>query len=265
MSIRNATGEVTQERLDELALGKLNPKTGRRKGGFLNNVRTMPQWRDRVAAGEWGEDDLIEQAYKQAWNWLKSQAERAESGDVSTADEADAEFARTQEERYREEYDWDDSNANDDAGLMSLITLEVETRRLKRDLQRGGIQWKEKTELLSELRNIAKDHAALQKALGIDRPTRDSRRRNEDPMEALRSQIEAGATTMRALVDEWVTRCTEPSPERPETIDELRAMMKHHLGFPLAVIDATLAAHVRILAKGNGTAAPSDSTAAIRE
>lgn len=241
MSNRVASGDVTQERLDELALGRLNPKTGKRKGGFIGSVRAMKQNQESLAIGDINEDDLIEMAYRQAWNYLKREAER-KNETVDTADEEDAEYAIEQERRYREEYDWDESNANDDAGLVMLIELEVQSRRLKRELNKSGIAWKERTELLGELRNIAKDHAVLQKSLQIDRATRDNRSRTEDTMEALRTQIRLGADKVRQLREEWA----EVAPEC-KTIEELVARAQHHSGMPAEWVLATLAAHRRLL------------------
>jgi hypothetical protein len=235
VSSRIANGEVTQERLDELALGKLNPKTGKRKGGFIGAVRSMKQTQEKLSIGELDEDDLIEQAYRQAWNYLKREAAQA-GGDVDTFEEEDAEYARVQEARYREEYDWDDSNANDDAALTNLISLEVESRRLKRDLQRPNIPWKEKTGLLDQLRQLALTHANIQKSLQIDKATRENRRRSDDPMDALKREIQSGAEKMRALIEEWSAVAPTAS-----NMEELRALIKHHSGLPYAWIDVTIA------------------------
>lgn len=256
MTTRVATGEVTQQRLDELALGKLNIKTGKRKGGFIEEQRNMRQNQEKLAIGEIGEDDLIEMAYARAWTWLKREADRTGANAVTDLDEEDAAYAAAQEARYRSDYDWDESNANDDAGLTMLIEYEVQARRLKRDLQRSNIPWKERVELLGELRQMGNTHANLQKSLQIDKATRDSRQRSEDPMEALRREIDSGARKMTELIDEWAAVAPTAATE-----EELRALMKHHVGLPYAWINATLSAHKRIL----GITTPSDSTGVAAE
>ena len=250
MSNRIAIGEVSQERLDELAMGKLNPKTGKRKGGFIANVRTMRQYADKVAAGEWGEDDLIEQAYKQAWDWLKKQAARASDDDISTADEEDRAYREAAEERYRDAYEW--NGTNDEASLQSILALEVLMRSTTREVEKAGVSIKDRVALLGELRNIAKDHAALQKSLGIDRISRDNKSRSEDPMQALRDQIKLGADYVRKLRDEWV----EVAPT-VLTREELVARAQHHSGLPQDWIEALLQAYERVRAVGG------DSTATV--
>lgn len=232
--------DKTPKTREELALGVLNPKTNRRKGGYIEMYRSMRQWQEWLTSGEKGEDDLIEAAFAQADKMIaRRDAGTSDPGRLAD-DIEDQEYRQAQEERYRSEYDWNSSN--DEAELQRILDLEVQSRATNREFAKASLNIKDRTALLGELRNIAKDLASLQKGLGIDRPTRDTRRRTEDPMAALHTQIESGAAKMRELVDEWVERSHEA-----QTIEELRALAKHHLTLPLAVIDATLDAHRRIL------------------
>ena len=231
---------------DELAIGVLNPRTGRRKGGYINMYRVMPNYRDKLVSGEMSEDELVEKAYQKADEVIAARENSGGDPGRLADDAADQEYRDAQEMRYREEYDWNSSN--DEAQLQQLLDLEVQSRATNREFAKANLNVKDRTALLGELRNIAKDHAALQKALGIDRPARDNKRRSEDPMEALQRQIESGANRMRQLIEEgpeaWKTCNTE---------EELVALAKHHLGFPKVIINALLREYRRILTSTDST------------
>lgn len=236
-----------QKTREELALGVLDPKTGKRKGGFIVAQRKMRQNQEKIAAGIMSEDDLIEAAFRAADNYI-ARRDAAGDGDDPFAED-DLEYRTAQEERYRELYEW--NGANDEAALQQLLDLEVQSRSVNRAFSQAHLNVRDRTSLLGELRNIAKDHAALQKALGIDRVTRDNRARDEDPMQALREQIKSGAAKMQALIDEAPEFAAQASSE-----EELKALMKHTSGLPYGWIDVWLAAHRRVLGVGRDSTVP---------
>lgn len=240
----------TPKTRDELALGVLNPKTGKRKGGFINMYRVMPNYRDKLTSGELTEDELIEIAYEKADEFINKRSEQGSDGDRIAEAAADLDWRAEQEARYKAEYDWND--ANDESALQMLLDLEVQMRALNRELTKAKLSIGDRVELTKEMRNFAKDHAGLQKALGIDRVSRENRRRDEDPMAALKEQIQLGAAYVQQLRDEWV----EVAPEII-TIDELIARAQHHSGLPQEWITAMLDAHRRLLGV--------DSTAVVAE
>lgn len=226
---------------EELALGVLHPRTGKRKGGYIEMYRPMRQYREKMATGEMSEDDLIEMAFQSADKEIARQLAGPDQAPV-TFDEEDAEYAVAQAERYRREYDWDDSNANDDAGLTMLIEYEVQSRRMKRDLLRANIPWKERVELLGELRQLGNTHVTLQKSLLMDKATRDSRTRNQDPMDALREQILDGNAKLKQLMAE-----SEQYAAQADTLEELRALWRHSWAIPgYALLDVWLMAYDRV-------------------
>ena len=238
---------------EDLALGVLNPKTGRRKGGFIEMYRAMRQWQDWLTSGEKDEDDLIEAAFAKADDFI-AKRDAAPGEDPTTDYQEDIEYRAAQEERYRSLYEWNE--ANDEAALQQLLDLEVQARATNREFARAHLPVKERVALLGELRNIAKDHSTLQQKLGIDRVTRDDRARKEDPMQALQEQIKLGAAKVRQLREEWAAMAPTIL-----TIEELIARAQHHSGLPQEWIVDTLEAHKRLL----GIAVPSDSTAAVVE
>lgn len=232
---------MTTKTRDELALGVINPKTGKREKGYITMLRVMKQNREKLVSGEISEEDLLERAFTMADDEI-ARREARPGEDPVTLDAADAAYAAAQEERYRREYGWEESNANDDAALTNLIHFEVEIRRLKRNLDKAGIPLDEKVEALKELRLLAKAHTDLQKSLVIDRTTRDNQRRTADPMAVLKQQIEEGA----ALIQSYI----ESAPVAFAAVENeasLRMMLKHHLGLPYAIIDSLLAEHRRVL------------------
>lgn len=239
-----------QKTREELALGVIDPKTGKRKGGFIVAQRKMKQNQEAMAAGLLSEDELVEKAFRAADAYI-ARRDAAGDGDDPFSDD-DADYRLEQKERYEELYEWND--ANDRAALEQLLDLEVQSRAVNREFSRAHLNVKDRTSLLGELRNIAKDHAALQKALGIDRITRDSRARSEDPMQALREQIKLGADYVRQLREEWPS--VAPTVK---SMEELVALAQHHSGMPVEWVQATLAAHKRLLAVDG------DSTAAVVE
>lgn len=235
-----STNKTPPKTREELALGVLNPKTGKRKGGYVNMYRAMRQWQEAIASGEKSEDDLIEAAFEYADRTIHKRGNPNDSEDVIALAEEDAEWRLEQEARYRAEYDWNDSN--DESSLQQLLSLEHHVRVLDRELARATLSIKDRVELTKELRNFTTNHADLQKKLGIDKPGRESKSRTEDPMAELRKQINAGADYVRKLREEWA----EVAPE-VKSIEELIARAQHHSGLPQDWIRATLAAHSRLL------------------
>lgn len=234
-----------QKTREELAIGVLNLKTGKRTGGFVNMYRSMRQWQEWLTSGEKGEDDLIEAAFAKADQMIDKRAAGGNGDPGRLADDiADQEYRDAQEARYRQDYDWNTSN--DEAELQRVLSLEVQFRATEREFAKANLNVKDRVALLGEIRNIAKDLASLQKSLGIDRPTRDSRKRSEDPMAALHAQIESGDAMLTAMMESFPAECATI-----KTLEELRAMIKMHWGVPrYDLIDPMLDAHRRILAAG---------------
>lgn len=225
---------------DELALGVLNPKTGKRKGGYVNMYRAMKQWQEWLVSGEKSEDDLIEAAFEKADEVIERRSgDTGEQGVIAAAAE-DIEWRAEQEARYKAEFDWND--ANDESALQFILDLEVQMRALNRELAKAKISIGDRVELTKEMRNFAKDHAGLQKSLGIDRVSRENRKRGEDPMAELKRQITQGAAYVQQLRDEWV----EVAPDI-KTEEELVARMQHHSGLSQEWITASLDAHKRLI------------------
>jgi len=228
---------------EELALGVLNPRTGKRDKGYLNMLHVMKQNREKIALGELAEEDLVERAFVMA----DKEIARREAGpgeDPINQDEVDSAYREEQETAYRKQYDWgdDNTNANDEASLQMILDIEIEQRRLQRQMRRVKIDWKERTELLGEMRQLATTHASLQKSLGIDRTARDQQRRTADPMAVLKEQIIAGAAQMQSLLDGWAEVAPTIQSEA-----SLRYLSKHHAGLPYGFIDPLLKAHRRVL------------------
>lgn len=232
--------------VEDYALGPVNKKTGQRprkgEGGYLRMLMKMKQNQEALAAQEITEEDLLERAFEMARKQFAKQFDEPEVTEDNPDPFGDQEYRREQEERYRQEYEWDSLNANDEASLTDLLDLEVQSRILSRALNSQHLSVKDRTELLGERRNIAKDHATLQKALGMDRATRDTKARTGDPMQVLKEQIKSGAEMMQRLIDEAPKQFATAANE-----GELRILMKHHLGFPYAIVDATLREHRRVL------------------
>ena len=201
--------------------------------------RAMRQWQEWLTTGEKTEDDLIEAAFEAADKQIaKRNAKPGEDPQTYTAE--DEEWRLEQEARYRKEFDWNE--ANDESALQMLLDLEQQLRALNREFSKASLNVGDRVELLKELRNIAKDHSALQKTYGIDRVSRENRSRTEDPMAALRSQITAGADYVRRLRGEW-----EAVAPTITSIEELVARAQHHSGLSQPWLLATLAAHRRLL------------------
>jgi hypothetical protein len=233
---------------DDYALGSVDKRTGKRPkpgekgGGYLSMLYNMTQNQEKLAAGDITLDDLIQQAYEKA----DLQIARNMAGpdeEPTTFAEADEQYRIEQTERYRREYEWgDETRANDEAGLAHLIDIEIELRKLRRDLSAPKIAWKEKTELLDALRQLTAAHAAQQKTLDMDRATRSQKHAAGDPLDEWQRIVKDGEAKMHALAQEAQAAWAEAKSEA-----ELRPLAKHHLGYPYAVVDALLENHRRVL------------------
>lgn len=226
---------------DDYALGAANKKTGRRKGGYLAMLKAQNQNQAKLAAGEITEDDLIQRAYELADEQIaKNMAGPDEEPQTFT--EADQQYRDEQEARYREVYDWENANPNDEAQLQMLLDLEVQQRVVNREFSAAHMNVKDRTSLLGELRNIAKDHAELQKRLGFDRATRETKKAADDPMAEWQRVVVDGAAKFDELETEALTRFPEA-----KTLEELRALAKHTLMLDYNIIDCLLENHLRLM------------------
>lgn len=226
---------------DDYALG-LADKNGKRNGGFFKMLMVMRQNQEKIASGELSEEELLESAYRMADQQIAKNMAGPDE-EPQTFNESDQEYRDDQEARYREAYEWNDTN--DEAALQMLLDLEVQQKVLNREFARANMSVKDRTDLLGELRNIAKDHSALQKQLGIDRVSRDSKKRTGDPMENFQNIIADGERKMLELMEEWPTVAAGIND-----LETLRAMAKHHLGLGMQgyqLLDPLLDAHRRII------------------
>ena len=256
--------------VEDYALGAVNKKTGQRprkgEGGYLKMLMKMKQNQEKLATGEIVEEDLLRRAFEMAREAFEKQFAEPDVADPENPDpNGDVEYRSAQEDRYRGEYEWDSMNANDEASLNHLLDLEVQQRVLNRELARPHISVKDRTDLLAEIRNVSKDHAVIQKALGMDRATRDTKARTGDPMQVLKEQVKAGAELMQKLMDEFWAVC--PTIENEA---QLRYMTKHHLGLPYGIVDPLLSTHRRVLGlpieiqtEDTNTSAPDSPTSVV--
>lgn len=232
---------------DDYALGAAD-KNGKRKGGFLAMLLAMKQNQEKLASGEISHDDLIQQAYEKADQQIaKNLAGPGE--EPQTLTEADEAYRAAQEERYRVEYDWRDATPNDEALLQMLLDLEVQQRVVNREFSKANLNVKDRTSLLGELRNIAKDHAELQKRLGFDRLARESKKANDDPMQEWQRVLVSAQQEQARLHAEW-----PQVAESARNLEELRALAKHHLQRDYALLDPLLSAHQRLLSGSDSSA-----------
>jgi len=228
-----------QEKRDDLALGKRDKHGNRPKsGGYKRMYEVMQQNKEKLLSGEIDEDDILQMAYDKAEREL---ARRAAGDSIKgTLTEQDLAYRASQEQRYRDLFTWND--ANDEAALNALLDLELQQRVITRDLASASLNVKDRTALTSELRNLAKDHTDIQKRLGIDALTRDTKARAEDPMQEFRAQQEAAEAYFNAMVSE-----SSLAAAAANTVEELRALMAHHLAIPrYSAIDPWLLAYDRI-------------------
>lgn len=235
---------------DDYALGVANKQTGKRDGGFLKMLKKMANNRAKLVSGEISEDDLVVRAYEMADAQIAKNMAGPDE-EPQTFSEEDAAYRAEQEDRYREAYDWSDATPNDEASLQMILDLEVQARVVNREFAVAHMNVKDRKDLLGELRNIAKDHAELQKRLGFDRPSRENKKSSDDPMQEWKRVVESAQQEQARLFSEWPEVAASVS-----TQEELLALAKHHLQRGYDLLVPLLDAHKRVL----GTSVPSVST-----
>lgn len=206
--------------------------------GLIPQVRARKQVAEKLASGVWGDEDVLEAAQAQACELRFGTAGAPDP----KADADDAEYRAGQEELYRSQFGFDGSSVADEASLQQLLALQTAHRRLELDLKRSRMPYRERNELMHEMRQLTSDHSALQKTLGIDRGTRDARRRTVDPIEEHKKQVADGAAFMQSLIDSAPQAFAAAMSE-----GELRTLAKHHGGAPYGIVDSLLENHRRVL------------------
>mgnify|MGYP000268167611 CR=1 FL=1 len=119
---------------------------------------------------------------------------------VFLRDEEEKQFYLKRKKQYLEDFEWVKSA---DMGLLSkLLTLEIQARRIERELAEGGSGKKAKllTELTKEMRNV-------QKELGIDRATRIKANEEEDVVSIIQDIIRRFKKYREENQDKFVWRC----------------------------------------------------------
>lgn len=222
---------LTREELDDLIDRQRRVVRGRRQNTAA------------IAAGNMTDsDDPLDDVTGEAVLAVLRKVEAPPTPKVDPATEAAEEAFRSQQEaRYRAEYGWSEENANDEATLAQLISMELEIRKINTELRRTVLPFREKQGLWDALRQVSAAHAALQKQLGIDRTTRDERGRTDDPMTVLHQQILSGADYVRQLRSEAAEYATKAT-----SIEELRAFYRHCGAPSYEWIDSLLLAYDRL-------------------
>ena len=206
----------------------------------IKMYKSAQQYRQKLASGEMSEDDIVEMAAIKADEWIAQREATRASADSKTDADVDQDYRAEREALYRREFQWNE--ANDENSLQQLLTLEVEMRRTERELGRASATSRDKEFLRGQLKDLVATHTGLQKMLGIDRTTRDVRKAAGDPMAAWRAVVDSGAAKMQALTEEFPQAIRQAATEA-----EMRPLVKHHLGFPYAIVDALLAQHRQVL------------------
>lgn len=208
----------------------------------LRMYRVMPQYRDKLAAGTLGEDELWEMAAR--WADKQIEARTAELiGEKKTRESMQAEdqtFKEEREKAYREQFDWNDSN--DEASLEGLISLEMQIRVVTRELEDPHTNNDFLPGLRTQLANLTKEHRTLQKDLGIDRTTREKAKQEKntvDDWDRIKREAKEKLEELAAEFGLWAIQV--------QTEAELRDRMKYHFAIPFADVDTVLSNHRRVL------------------
>lgn len=199
--------------------------------GLIPQVRARKQVSDKLLAGEWGDEEVLEAAQAQACELRFGTAGEPDP----KADADDAAFRAGQEDLYRTHYGFDQTKVADEVSLQQLLDLSVAQRRLERDLKRSRMPYRERTELLKEMRQLTSDHSALQKLLGIDRASRTAPTAGDQWLTELHANITDGANMTL-----WMIAQAAQLAAAANNAEELREAMKGSLALEYDAIDPWL-------------------------
>ena len=202
----------------------------------LKMYRQLPQFAD------WSEDDLWVKAAQWADKQIELREQRAAGQRVTreAAADDDLEWRANRENSYREQYEWND--ANDEASLDALLSLEMQMRVITRELEDPHTEDKFLAELRRDLANLTKEHRTLQKDLGIDRNTRQKERSQKNVVDDWDRIKQDARDKLEALIDEFGEQAA-----KVETEADLRDRMKYHFAIPFRAVDDVLSHHRRVL------------------
>jgi predicted ATP-dependent protease len=208
----------------------------------LKMYRVMPQYRDKLASGLMGEDELWEMAARYADKQIEKRTEML-VGEKKTREsmlQSDLAFKEEREQAYREQFEWNDSN--DEASLDGLISLEMQMRVVTRELEDPHTQADFLPGLRASLANLTKEHRTLQKDLGIDRTARERAKMSKntvDDWDRIKTEAKEKLEQLSKDFAEWAVKV--------ETEAELRDRMKYHFAIPFDNVDVILVNHRRVL------------------
>lgn len=208
--------------------------------GSVRQFLSMKQQKDAQAAG--ASVDELERAGAVRW-WGKYMSDPPPSDAVDPAilaanDDDDEAYRQGQRDKYRALHDFGDE---DEATIEMLVAASAEHRKLERDLKRARLPYRERIEMLRELRQLAADHVDLQKSLGIDRASRTAPTQGDEWLRQYREQLLSGAEyvkSLRARGAEYAARAL--------TVEGIVGDMGHTSGLPETWITAWLAAYDRV-------------------
>lgn len=203
---------------------------------------TAVQWKAKLLADEITHDELWEMAYAKADERLEKRMETLQGEHQVKTNWAkeDQVFIEEREDQYRKDYDW--TVKSDEKILENILSCELQIRRTERKLQDITLPVKERQDNVKTLMELFKLHKELLTAAGIDRISRERKRVGADPIEDWERVKELAHKKMQELEAEFTEKASNARTEA-----ELRDRMKHHLGYPFAIIDAALKAHRRVL------------------
>jgi hypothetical protein len=153
--------------------------------------------------------------------------------------DSDEDYRDKQERTYRRNYQW--TTANDEASLDNLLNLEVQIRRISRELDQEDDP-ENKNKLRKSLSETTKEHRTLQEKLGIDRISRSKQAAAKSTVDDWERIKQEAKKKLDDLALEFSAKASQVTSEA-----ELRDRMKYHFAIPFAMVDDVLSNHRRVL------------------
>lgn len=209
----------------------------------FNVIKNQHQNKVKLAAGDISADDLWVRAYELADKMIEARIENLKGKSESRVDlmAEIQEFRETQEQKYRELYDWND--ANDETTLKNILDNESNTFEVKRSLQDPTLPMDLKDKMYDRHTKLTLAHRDLLNAAGIDRLSREKKVQSAQPMDDWERVKEAAERKMETLKVEFLERAEKATSEM-----DLRDQIKYCFGYDFeGIVDPMLINHRRVL------------------
>lgn len=209
---------------------------------YFSMLSRLKQNQGKLAAGDISKDDLWEQAFDLADRKIEERLNvlRGANYDKEQLAKEIQQYREDQELKYRNLYEWND--ANDESTLKNLLDVESNIYEVKRSLANVSLSLEAKDKLYERHTKLVMAHKELLSAAGIDRLSREKKQQTAQPIE---DWFRVKRTAHEKMLDLEAKFPLEAA--NVETEEDLRDLIKYHLGYNFVIVDAILSNHRKTL------------------